>query len=79
MSITSRAAYDKAQIQLKAGEKWIRETLSPLVNLEDYHYSGFVCFPNITDRDKSFLKSNGNFTDAELKVKMINRYIGTFL
>ena len=71
MSITSRAAYDKAQIQLKSGEKWIRETLSPLVNLEDYHYSGFVCFPNITDENMRLFMKDGHFTDAELKVKML--------
>ena len=63
--IIFRERYTEGQKQLRAGEKWIRNTLSPLLGL-DCNYSGFVCFPNIPD--KRVLEEAG-LTETELKVK----------
>ena len=68
--IIFRERYTEGQKQLRAGEKWIRNTLSPLLGL-DCNYSGFVCFPNI--QNKRVLEEAG-LTETELKVKIMNYF-----
>ena len=62
-----RREYEGAQHQLAKGEEWFRNTLSPIVGLQQWNYVGFIAFPNL--ENKGVLKRNEILIDkAKLMV-----------
>ena len=49
--------FQRAKHQLAKGEKWFRNTLSPIIGLKQWNYVGFVAFPNL--ENKGVLKKMG--------------------
>ena len=57
MNCFKKKEYEVAKHQLSKGEDWFRNTLSPIVGLQNWNYVGFITFPNL--ENKGVLKKNG--------------------
>ena len=45
-----RKEYQEAKDQLAKGEEWFSNTLSKIVELQNWTYVGFIAFPNLENK-----------------------------
>ena len=70
MKLCYRKAYTKAKEQLQKGEEFLHHTMK-IMDMQPWKYVGFVCFPNMENREDLTRAGVVNDED-ELKV-LINK------